>query len=50
MRVGTGAFNISKIQDESKSQRMVPAGMRSFGAFNISKIQDESKSQLILMG
>ena len=40
-----GAFNISKIQDESKSQR--DNGWKIFrsGAFNISKIQDESKSQ-----
>ena len=40
-----GAFNISKIQDESKSQRHTLTVMQYRGAFNISKIQDESKSQ-----
>ena len=40
-----GAFNISKIQDESKSQHRGAISSGLCGAFNISKIQDESKSQ-----
>ena len=40
-----GAFNISKIQDESKSQPNGNSFDEISGAFNISKIQDESKSQ-----
>ena len=42
-----GAFNISKIQDESKSQHYLQIVDSCTGAFNISKIQDESKSQPI---
>ena len=42
-----GAFNISKIQDESKSQHIGVIRFSNSGAFNISKIQDESKSQLL---
>jgi len=41
-------FNISKIQDESKSQHVFMSSDRYFVVFNISKIQDESKSQHLL--
>ena len=43
-------FNISKIQDESKSQPYTQLLTRTLVVFNISKIQDESKSQPQLNG
>ena len=46
-RIVSGAFNISKIQDEIKSQLKKHPAFISRGAFNISKIQDEIKSQLV---
>ncbi len=40
-------FNISKIQNESNSQLLLPCVNSKITVFNTSKIQNESNSQLV---